>query len=79
VIGARVCQYDLSTDTHFVFGRHPDRPSWWLFGGGSGHGFKHGPALAEYIGDCIEGRCEPESFHALGERSGVAGLRSAYY
>jgi glycine/D-amino acid oxidase-like deaminating enzyme len=79
VIGARVCQYDLSADTHFVFGRHPKRPSWWLFGGGSGHGFKHGPALAEYIADCIEGRREPEAFHALGERSGVAGLRSAYY
>ena len=79
VIGARVCQYDLSTDTHFVFGRHSARPSWWLFGGGSGHGFKHGPALAEYIADCIEGHREPEPFHALGQRSGVAGLRSAYY
>jgi glycine/D-amino acid oxidase-like deaminating enzyme len=79
VIGARVCQYDLSADTHFVFGRHPERSSWWLFGGGSGHGFKHGPALAEYIADCIEGRCSPELFHTLGERSGVAGLRSAYY
>jgi len=79
VIGARVCQYDLSTDTHFVFGRHSERPSWWLFGGGSGHGFKHGPALAEYIADCIEGRCEPEAFHALGARSGAAGLRSAYH
>ncbi len=79
MIGARVCQYDLSTDTHFVFGRHSERPSWWLFGGGSGHGFKHGPALAEYIADCIEGRREPEAFHALGARSGVAGLRSAYY
>jgi glycine/D-amino acid oxidase-like deaminating enzyme len=74
-----VCQYDLSADTHFVFGRHPERSSWWLFGGGSGHGFKHGPALAEYIADCIEGRCEPELFHTLAERSGVAGLRSAYY
>jgi sarcosine oxidase len=79
VIGARVCQYDLSTDTHFVFGRHPEQPSWWLFGGGSGHGFKHGPALAEYIADCIEERREPEPFHALGARSGIAGLRSAYY
>ena len=39
---------------------------WWLVGGGSGHGFKHGPALAEYVADCIEGKREPESFHALG-------------
>jgi len=79
VIGARVCQYDLSADTHFVFGRHPERASWWLFGGGSGHGFKHAPALAEYIADCVEERREPEPFHALGERTGIAGLRSAYY
>jgi glycine/D-amino acid oxidase-like deaminating enzyme len=78
VIGARVCQYDLSADTHFVFGRHPEKPSWWLFGGGSGHGFKHGPALGEYIADCIEGTREPEPFHALGARGGDAGLRTAH-
>jgi glycine/D-amino acid oxidase-like deaminating enzyme len=79
VIGARVCQYDLSTDSHFVFGRHPDRPAWWLFGGGSGHGFKHGPALAEYIADCIEEHREPEPFHTLGVRAGDAGLRTKSY
>jgi glycine/D-amino acid oxidase-like deaminating enzyme len=76
VVGARVCQYDLSSDSHFLFGRHPDRPAWWLFGGGSGHGFKHGPALAEYIADCIEGSREPEPFHTLDPRSGDAGLRT---
>lgn len=77
VIGGRVCQYDLTTDTHFVLGRHPDRPSWWLLGGGSGHGFKHGPALGEYVADCVEGAAEPEPFHALGPRSGGVPLRSA--
>jgi len=77
VIGARVCQYDLTADTHFIFARHPERAGWWLLGGGSGHGFKHGPAMAEYVADCIEGRREPEAFHALGPRSGNAGLRTA--
>ncbi len=77
IVGSRVCQYDLTTDTHFLVARHPERPSWWLVGGGSGHGFKHGPALAEYIADCVEGRREPESFHGLGPRSGHAGLRTA--
>jgi glycine/D-amino acid oxidase-like deaminating enzyme len=76
VIGARVCQYDLTADTHFLVDRHPERDGWWLVGGGSGHGFKHGPALAEYVADCIEGRREPEPFHALGPRSGDAGLRT---
>jgi sarcosine oxidase len=79
VIGTRVCQYDLSTDTHFIVDRHPERESWWLIGGGSGHGFKHGPALAEYVADCIEGRREREPFHALGQRTGDAGLRTASY
>jgi glycine/D-amino acid oxidase-like deaminating enzyme len=76
VVGSRVCQYDLSPDTHFLVARHPERERWWLVGGGSGHGFKHGPALAEHVADCIERRCEPEPFHALGERTGDAGLRT---
>jgi glycine/D-amino acid oxidase-like deaminating enzyme len=27
--------------------RHPDFDNVWLVGGGSGHGFKHGPAVGE--------------------------------
>jgi glycine/D-amino acid oxidase-like deaminating enzyme len=77
LVGARVCQYDLSADTHFVVDRHPERSSWWLVGGGSGHGFKHGPALAEYVADCVEGKRAPEPFHRLGSREGNAGLRTA--
>jgi glycine/D-amino acid oxidase-like deaminating enzyme len=77
LVGARVCQYDLTADTHFLFDRHPEHDGWWLLGGGSGHGFKHGPALAEYVADCIEGRRDREPFHALGPREGHAGLRTA--
>jgi sarcosine oxidase len=77
VVGSRVCQYDLSRDTHFIVARHPERETWWLVGGGSGHGFKHGPSFAAYVVDCAEGRCEPEPFHALGPRTGDAGLRTA--
>ncbi len=53
----------------------PERPDWWLLGGGSGHGFKHGPALAELVADCIEGRREPEPFLSLGARGSDAQLR----
>jgi glycine/D-amino acid oxidase-like deaminating enzyme len=77
IVGSRVCQYELTGDTHFVFAPHPERESWWLLGGGSGHGFKHGPALAEYVADCVEGSREPEPFHALGPRTGSAGLRTS--
>jgi glycine/D-amino acid oxidase-like deaminating enzyme len=75
--GTRVCQYDLTLDTHFLVAAHPERTGWWLLGGGSGHGFKHGPALGEYVADCIEGRREPMAFHGLGPRTGHAGLRTA--
>jgi sarcosine oxidase len=76
VLGGRVCQYDLSPDTHFIVDRHPERDGWWLVGGGSGHSFKHGPALAEYVADCIEGARQREPFHTLGPRTGDAGLRT---
>ena len=77
IVGTRVCQYDLTSDTHFLVARHPEQESWWLVGGGSGHGFKHGPALGEYVADCIEGSRDPEPFHGLGARSGPATLRTA--
>jgi glycine/D-amino acid oxidase-like deaminating enzyme len=77
LVGARVCQYDLTPDAHFLVARHPEHDGWWLVGGGSGHGFKHGPALGEYVADCVEGRREPERFHGLGPREARAGLRTS--
>ncbi len=77
IVGTRVCQYDLTADTHFLVARHPERADWWLVGGGSGHGFKHGPALAEYVADCVEEKRGPERFHALGPREPGAGLRTS--
>jgi sarcosine oxidase len=76
VIGARVCQYSLTPDTHFLVDRHPEHPGWWLVGGGSGHGFKHGPALGEYAAACVTGEREPEPFHRVGPRGQGASLRT---
>lgn len=45
---SRVCQYENSSNGDFLIDRHPDMENVWLVGGGSGHGFKHGPAVAEY-------------------------------
>jgi glycine/D-amino acid oxidase-like deaminating enzyme len=62
LVGASVCQYSLTGDTHFLVAPHPEREGWWIVGGGSGHGFKHGPALGEYVaarvqdGDAVEER-----------------------
>lgn len=49
VIESRVCQYENSSNGDFLIDRHPDFDTVWLVGGGSGHGFKHGPALGEYL------------------------------
>jgi glycine/D-amino acid oxidase-like deaminating enzyme len=43
----RVCQYENSANGDFLIDRHPDLADVWLVGGGSGHGFKHGPAVGE--------------------------------
>ena len=47
LIKGRVCQYEQTEDSHFIVDRHPVDERIWLLGGGSGHGFKHGPALGE--------------------------------
>jgi sarcosine oxidase len=44
----RVCQYENTSNGDFLIDRHPDFENVWLVGGGSGHGFKHGPAVGEY-------------------------------
>jgi sarcosine oxidase len=49
VIETRVCQYENTSNGDFLIDRHPDFENVWIAGGGSGHGFKHGPALGEYL------------------------------
>ena len=44
-----VCQYENTSNGDFLIDKHPERENVWLVGGGSGHGFKHGPALGEYV------------------------------
>ena len=74
---ASVCQYALTTDTNFVLAPHPQRTGEWIFGGGSGHGFKHGPALAEYAADVVTGEREPDLQFGLGPRDAGPSLRTA--
>ncbi len=45
----RVCQYENTSNGDLLIDRHPDFENVWLVGGGSGHGFKHGPAVGEYV------------------------------
>jgi glycine/D-amino acid oxidase-like deaminating enzyme len=49
LVGAEVCQYENTWNGDFLIDRHPELENVWLVGGGSGHGFKHGPAVGEYV------------------------------
>jgi sarcosine oxidase len=61
IVETRVCQYENTSNGDFLIDRHSEMPNVWLAGGGSGHGFKHGPALGEYLAAriCGEGKAEP--------------------
>lgn len=49
LVESRVCPYENSPDGNFIFQSHPEANNLWFLGGGSGHGFKHGPALGELV------------------------------
>jgi glycine/D-amino acid oxidase-like deaminating enzyme len=53
LLETRVCQYEQTPDSHFIIDRHPDNENVWLVGGGSGHGFKHGPAVGEMLSQLV--------------------------
>ena len=65
LIGAEVCQYEASPDSHFIVDRHPAAPNVWILGGGSGHGFKMGPALGEMAASLVLGERQPDPTFAL--------------
>jgi len=49
VLESRVCQYENTSNGDFLIDAHPELSNVWLVGGGSGHGFKHGPTVGEYV------------------------------
>ena len=80
----RVCQYELTADTHFIIDRHPAMADAWIVGGGSGHGFKHGPAVGEYLSALVIGDsaaaarlAPPDGRFALRPRVSAPGMRTS--
>jgi len=65
VVESRVCQYENTPDHHFLLDRHPEAENVWLVGGGSGHGFKFGPAWGERVADTVTGKKKLDPFFAL--------------
>lgn len=49
IVETRVCQYENTSNGDLLIDLHPELGNVWLVGGGSGHGFKHGPAVGEYV------------------------------
>lgn len=61
IVETRVCQYENTSNGDLMIDRHPQVENVWLVGGGSGHGFKHGPAVGEYVTERVlhNGPAEP--------------------
>ena len=68
LVDARVCQYEQTADSNFIVDRHPGATNVWLVGGGSGHGFKHGPALGEHVVQRLLGEALEEPKFSLAQR-----------
>ena len=65
LIETRVCQYEQTPDGHFIIDRRPENENVWLLGGGSGHGFKHGPAIGELMAELVLRDGEPAALWRL--------------
>ena len=79
----RVCQYESTSDAHFIIDRHPAWRNAWIVGGGSGHGFKHGPSIGEYASAlaaddaaATAALAPPDRRFNLGDREPKFGLRT---
>ena len=65
LLESRVCQYENSPDGNYIIDRHPEAENTWVIGGGSGHGFKLGPALGEFVADRVIGNKGIDPFFGL--------------
>jgi len=58
MVESRVCQYENSSNGDLLIDRHPQWGKTVLVGAGSGHGFKHGPAVGRLAADLLTGRVD---------------------
>jgi len=69
LVESRVCQYENTSTGDFLIDQHPDFPNAWLVGGGSGHGFKHGPMVGEYVTGRMDGSIAAEPRFSLATKT----------
>lgn len=77
IVETRVCQYENTWNGDFLIDRHPGFDNVWLAGGGSGHGFKHGPAVGEYLSARILNSVPPEPRFSLATKQ-TQRVRAVY-
>ena len=71
IVETRVCQYENTSSGDFLIDRHPEMENVWFAGGGSGHGFKHGPAVGEYLAGQLLDGAKPEPRFSLASKETV--------
>jgi monomeric sarcosine oxidase len=71
LVEARVCQYENTSNGDFLVDRHREHENVWLVGGGSGHGFKHGPAMGEHVAGRLLGTVPAEPRFSLTSKETV--------
>ncbi len=69
LVGAEVCQNENSSNGDFLIDFHPQLTNVLLVGGGSGHGFKHGPEVGRYATGRLTGSVPPEPRFSLASKS----------
>ena len=70
VVETRVCAYENTATGDLLIDRHPGHDNVWIVGGGSGHGFKHGPAVGELTSRMVlDGELPDARFALAGKTS----------
>jgi glycine/D-amino acid oxidase-like deaminating enzyme len=77
IVETRVCAYENTSTGDFLIDRHPGHDNVWIVGGGSGHGFKHGPAVGELAARMVLDGEEPDARFALANKA--TGAQRAVY
>ena len=84
VVRSWTCFYEVTPDANFVIDRHPDLDNAWIAGGGTGHAFKHGPVIGEYLAALVTrdaaasaALAPPDGRFAIGEREAKASFRTS--
>jgi sarcosine oxidase len=72
LVDSHVCQYENTNNGDFIIDRHPRCEHLWIVGGGSGHGFKHGPAVGRHVAALVDGDTAVEPRFALANKQTTA-------